>query len=58
MGEKRNAHRILMGRGETTMMNTETQMGRIILNWVLDKYDGLIRTGYIWFRIGTSGGLL
>jgi hypothetical protein len=30
----------------------------IILNWIFERYDGLLWTGLIWFRIGTSGGLL
>jgi hypothetical protein len=31
--------------------------GKIILKWILKKWDG-VRTGSIWLRIGTSGGLL
>jgi hypothetical protein len=32
----------------------------IILKCILEKYeyDGAVRTGFIWLRIGTSGGLL
>jgi hypothetical protein len=32
--------------------------GRIILRWILERYDGMVWTGLIWLRIGTSGGLL
>jgi hypothetical protein len=32
--------------------------GRIILEWILRKYNGKILTGFIWVRIETSGGLL
>jgi hypothetical protein len=32
--------------------------GRIILEWILGKEGGYVWTGYIWLRIGTSGGLL
>jgi hypothetical protein len=32
--------------------------GRIILEWILVKYIGKVWTGFIWLRIGTSGGLL
>jgi hypothetical protein len=32
--------------------------GRIILKWIVEKYDGLVWSGLIWLRIGTSGGLL
>jgi hypothetical protein len=31
---------------------------KIILKWSLDKKGGKVWTGFIWFRIGTSGGLL
>jgi hypothetical protein len=32
--------------------------GRIILKWILERYDEVVLTGLIWLRIGTSGGLL
>jgi hypothetical protein len=32
--------------------------GRIILRCMLEKWDGVMWTGLIWLRIGTSGGLL
>jgi hypothetical protein len=32
--------------------------GWIILEWLLKRYDGVVWTGLIWLRIGTSGGLL
>jgi hypothetical protein len=32
--------------------------GRIKLRWILERSDGVIWTGLIWLRIGTSGGLL
>jgi hypothetical protein len=32
--------------------------GRIILHWILEKRDGESRTGSIWLRIETGGGLL
>jgi hypothetical protein len=32
--------------------------GRIILNWILEKQDGVVWTRFIWFRKGKSGGLL
>jgi hypothetical protein len=31
---------------------------RIILEWILGKQGGKVWTGFIWLRIGTSGGLL
>jgi hypothetical protein len=32
--------------------------GKIILEWILGKWNGNLWTECIWFRIGTSGGLL
>jgi hypothetical protein len=34
-------------------------MGRwIILKWILERYAGVVWTGLIWLRIGTSEGFL
>jgi len=32
--------------------------GRIILERILEKQCGRLRIGFIWLRIGSSGGLL
>jgi hypothetical protein len=32
--------------------------GWTILKWILERYDGMVGTGWNWLRIGTSGGLL
>jgi hypothetical protein len=32
--------------------------GRIILKRILEKWDGVVWTGFIQLRIGTSGGFL
>jgi hypothetical protein len=32
--------------------------GKIILEWILEKQCHKVWTGCIWFRIGTTGGLL
>jgi hypothetical protein len=32
--------------------------GKIILEWISEKYGGTVWTSSIWPRIGTSGGLL
>jgi hypothetical protein len=29
---------------------------KLILKWMLEKQDGKVRKGFIWLRIGTSGG--
>jgi len=31
---------------------------RTILEWILGKQRGKVWTGFIWLRIGSSGGLL
>jgi hypothetical protein len=32
--------------------------GRALFKWILKTWDSRFRTGFIWLRIGTSGGLL
>jgi hypothetical protein len=32
--------------------------GRIILKWILRKYDGRVLIGFIWLKIRTEGGFL
>jgi hypothetical protein len=32
--------------------------GRIILRWIFRKLEGVVGTGWSWFRIGTGGGHL
>ena len=32
--------------------------GRIILRWILKKWEGVVRTGWSWLRTGTGGGRL
>ena len=34
------------------------QDGRIILRWIFRKWEGVVRTGWSWLRIGTGGGHL
>jgi uncharacterized membrane protein YjdF len=51
MGVSRNVYRSLAGESEGVD-------GRIILEWILRKYDGKVWTGFIWLRIGNSGGFL
>jgi hypothetical protein len=58
MGTKRNAYRILR-----EMTEGKSHVGRPIGRWKdnikMDlRYDGVVWTGLIWLRIGTSGGLL
>jgi hypothetical protein len=58
MGEKRIAYRLLVGKPEG-----KRPLGRPTRRWVdnikMDlRYGGVIWTGLIWLRIGTSGGIL
>ena len=32
--------------------------GRIILRWILRKWEGVVETRWSWLRIGTVGGSL
>jgi hypothetical protein len=32
--------------------------GRIILRWIIRKWEGVVGTGWRWLRIGTGGGRL
>jgi hypothetical protein len=57
MGEKRNAYRILVGKPEGKRLLRPNVNGWIILKWILEEYHGVMWTGLIWRRIGTSGGL-
>jgi hypothetical protein len=59
MGENRYAYRILVGKP-----NGKGPLGRPRRKWVdntkciLERYNGVVRTGSIWLRIGKSGELL
>jgi len=45
----------LKGRDQLEGLDVD---GRIILEWVLGDKGGKVWTGWIWLRIGTSGGPL
>jgi hypothetical protein len=36
----------------------DLDVSRIILRWILGRWDGVVWTGLIWLRIGNSEGLL
>jgi hypothetical protein len=55
MGKKRNAYRTFVGKKQ---LETPRHRWEKILKWILEKQNGMICTGFIWFRIGTSRGLL
>jgi hypothetical protein len=37
--------------------NVDVDRG-ILLEWILEKYGGVVWTGFIWLRIGTIGFLI
>jgi hypothetical protein len=58
-GEKMNGYRILVGKPEGKRPLGRPRVGgRIILRWILERYDGVVWTGLIFVGIGASGGLL
>jgi hypothetical protein len=57
--EPRNACRILVRKPKGKSYYEDQDVGGwTILKWILERYDGMVWTGSIWLRIGTSGGLL
>jgi hypothetical protein len=59
MVEKRNAYRLLVGSPEGKNHLEDQDVGwRIILGWILERWDVVTWTGLVWLRIGTGGELL
>jgi hypothetical protein len=59
MWEKRNAYRLLVGKPERKIpLGRPRRSGRMILGWILERWDGVIWAGLAWLRIGTGGELL
>jgi len=53
MGEIKNAYNILAGKLERSNHLEDLDIGkRIILDWILRKYNGKMWTGFIWLRKG------
>jgi hypothetical protein len=44
-------------RRKETTRKTDVH-GMIIIKWILERQDGVVRTGLMWLRIGTSGWFL
>jgi hypothetical protein len=59
MGEKRTAYRLLVGKpeGKRPLGRPRRRWG-IILEWILERWDGVVWTGLVWLRIGTGRGPL
>jgi hypothetical protein len=45
----------VLGRGHSEDLGID---GKVIIERILGKLGGKMWTGFIWFTIGTSGGLL
>jgi hypothetical protein len=59
VGESRGAYRVLVGNlREKDHLKDPGVDGRLMLNWIFEKWDKETWTGSIWLRIGTGGGLL
>jgi hypothetical protein len=61
MGEKRNGMHIgywWENQKERDQWEDQDVGGWTILKWILERWDGMERIGWIRLRIGTSGGLL
>jgi hypothetical protein len=55
----RNAYKILVGKPNGGDHSEDLGVDwSIILEWMLGKYGGKLRTAFVWFRVGTSDGLL
>jgi hypothetical protein len=52
--EKRNPYRILVGKPEGKNSLRRPRRVMIILKLILEKWDGLVWSGFTWFRIRTS----
>jgi hypothetical protein len=55
----RDEYRLLVRKGELKNHCEDLDVnGSLILKWILERRYGVILTGFIWPRIGTSEGLL
>jgi hypothetical protein len=54
MGEMINYYNTLGGELQDTFWKTLSVDERIILRWILMKYDVRLHTRFTWFRIGFS----
>ena len=58
-GKDRGVHRVLVRKPEgKRSLGYQDVDGIIILRWMFRKVDGVVGTGWSWFRIGTGGGHL
>jgi len=59
MGKGRGVHRVLVGKPEgKSPLGRPRHRWRITLRWIFRKWEGVVQTGWSWFRIGRGGGRL
>jgi hypothetical protein len=59
LGKMRNAYSILVAKpGRKRPLGRLGIPGRIILEWILEKYGRKLWTGFVWLRTETSGSIL
>jgi hypothetical protein len=59
MGEGRGIYRVFVGKPEGKRPVEELGVGgRITLSWTLGRWESIGRTGFVWLRIVSNGGLL
>jgi hypothetical protein len=59
MREKRNTYKIFWKSHKERDHWEDQDVGKwTILKWILQRCDGMVWIGLIWFRIGTSRGFL
>jgi uncharacterized protein Veg len=59
MGEGRDVYRVLVGRLEGRRPLEDLGVGgRITLRWILGRQRSMMRTGFSWLKIRSSGGLV
>ena len=57
MEQGRGVYKVLVGKpeGKRPLGRPRRIDGRIILRWILRKWEGVVGTGWSWLRIGTGG---
>ena len=56
--EWRGVHKVLVGKPEGKNRWGDQDVDGRIIRWIFRKWEGVMGTGWSWFRIGTGGGRL